>query len=99
MRRRGYIEGVSNAQTGFLGEGAFANVKGDALATGPSTSNSATARRIWITAKVPTLAMMIFWFSKTRSVIKSLNRFVLTIISHLAAEATSTQVRLFYGNA
>ena len=61
-----------------------------------ATPNPATARRIWITAKVPTLAMIILWFSKIRSVIKSLNRVVLTRIFHLAAEATSTQVRPFH---
>ncbi len=99
MRGRGFLEGVSNAQTRFLGEGAFANVKGEAPATGPSTPNSATAKRIWIAAKVLTLVMMIYWFSKTKSVIKSSNRVALIRISHLAAEATSTQVRLFRGYA
>jgi hypothetical protein len=59
MRGRGYLKGVSNAQIRFLGEGAFVNVKGDTPATGPSTPNPATARRIWIAAKVLTLAMII----------------------------------------
>jgi len=95
MRELGYLEGISNAQTRFLGEGAVVNVKGDASATGPRTANPATARRIWIAANVPTLAIVTFWFSKIRSVTKSLNRVALIRISHPAAEATSRKSACF----